>query len=508
MKLVYVTIAGLALSLSGVEAGPSGAWKKRMCAKGVKKHCPKGNQNASSLCSDNQSFLGAMIQNNDRSEEEVLAAQEAALEVMLSWEDPEGRCAQAQMESAMIMNAGARLSGQCNEQATRESGTLLVAAMCEMANTGCDGEGCHATRSAAVAEAAVAKEQFVTLNLAKAIGILDDSNEKAVEAIDAEVSEEGVDGILEASRSKAMAKQVNKDQDFKKAMADASGDVWNVVVSGGPEYCRDMFPKFPRIIHGKMNRNHPNYYAVKTIRDSCVRLLSIIKSVKCVCQYLMWGDQYKFPKYARGNHRAKFGQRYAKVCYYLSMLKGSFKRPATARHDPFCNKGYVNNNAKPNKPQQHQVGSGQIVGVNTEIGGIVTVNGQTFHNEEIKQMSVEQVISYNSFEMLAAKASAILKKLNSDRARCKRKTKCNQQVLKKNKDKFILVAQYMIQFFADVGDKKKKEIFEWGQDVKKLWERIDASPQYSLKDDWFNYPVESNTAVVTIYNEMKANYNV
>lgn len=503
MKLVYVTIAGLALSLSGVEAGPSRAWKKRMCAKGFKKHCPK-NKNVDNTCTDAQSFLGTIISNDNRSEEEILAAQDAALETMLSWSHGEERCAQAQMESALIMNAGARLSGECNEQATKESGTMLVAALCDLANTGCDGEGCHATRSAQVAEAAIAKEQFVSLHIASNMGVLPAEDKETIVAVEAAVSEDGPG----SPRSKAMAKQVNKNQEFKKAIADSSGDVWNVVVSGGPEYCRDMFPKFPRIIHGKMNRQHPNYYAVKTIRDSCVRLLSIIKSVKCVCQWIMWGD-HKFPAKSTGAHRNKLGPRIGKVCYYLSMLKGSFKRPATRRNDPFCNKGYVNNNAKPNKPaQQHQVGSGQIVGVNTEIGGIVTVNGQTFHNEEIKQMSVEQVISYNSFEMLAVKASAILKKLNSDRARCKRKSKCNQQVLKKNKDKFYLVAQYMIQFFADVGEKKKKEIFEWGQDVKKLWERIDSSPQYSLKEDWFNYPVESNTAVVTIYNEMKANYNV
>jgi len=408
----------------------------------------------------------------------------------------------------MIMNAGARLSGQCNEQATRESGTLLVAAMCEMANTGCDGEGCHATRSAAVAEAAVAKEQFVTLNLAKAIGILDDSNEKAVEAIDAEVSEEGVDGILEASRSKAMAKQVNKDQDFKKAMADASGDVWNVVVSGGPEYCRDMFPKFPRIIHGKMNRNHPNYYAVKTIRDSCVRLLNIIKSVKCVCQYLMWGDSYKFPKYARTNHRAKFGQRYAKVCYYLSMLKGSFKRPATARNDPFCNKGYVNVNDKPNKkPQQHQVGSGQIVNVNTQISDIYTAkNGETFHHEEIVKMSVEQAISYDTFEILIVKAYSIFKKLNKERALCKRKPACIQRVVKKNKAKFTLVQRYLQENFANIiGAHETKEMVKWTVDVKKLWDRLDASENWKLNDKWWSYSVNDHKAAAVVYSQMMGN---
>merc|ERR1712025_480102 len=108
-----------------------------------------------------------------------------------------------------------------------------------------------------------------------------------------EIVDDDDENLSIADVGRNMGRQVNKDKEFVTAMKQASGKVWNVVVSGGPEYCRDMFPKFPRIIHGKMNRGHPNYYAVKDIRDSCVTLLKIIKTVKCVCQYLMWGDPTK-----------------------------------------------------------------------------------------------------------------------------------------------------------------------------------------------------------------------
>jgi len=127
---------------------------------------------------------------------------------------------------------------------------------------------------------------------------------------------------------------------IKKFFSRCTGKVWNIVVSGGPEYCKDMFPKYPRVIHGKMKQGHPNYEAVVEIRDSCVALQNIVKQTRCFCLYVLWGCP-QYPRSCPGSWKQKAAsKREANICYYFSNLKGTgVYKPRSKPVDTKCGKG-------------------------------------------------------------------------------------------------------------------------------------------------------------------------
>jgi len=131
--------------------------------------------------------------------------------------------------------------------------------------------------------------------------------------------------------------------------------VWNVVVSGGPEYCKDMLPKYPRISYGKMNKKNPNYYMIKEIRDNCVILHGVIKGTKCFCIYVLWGcpeaKKASVKRCPPSWQRRKASGNEAKYCFYFSNLKGGIYRPRKQPSNPFCKTALVaamNNKKKGN----------------------------------------------------------------------------------------------------------------------------------------------------------------
>lgn len=142
---------------------------------------------------------------------------------------------------------------------------------------------------------------------------------------------------------------VGKSNNVSKFFKRVTGKVWNIVVSGGSEYCKDMLPKYPRVICGKMKPGHPNYEMVVEIRDACVALKNIVKGCRCFCIYIMWGGP-TWPRKSTGGWKNRFGKHENKVCHYFGNLKGTgCYRPASKPINANCNKGAPGTTSK--KPQ-------------------------------------------------------------------------------------------------------------------------------------------------------------
>jgi hypothetical protein len=153
----------------------------------------------------------------------------------------------------------------------------------------------------------------------------------------------------------ASRKTSKSKQQVSIILKRCTGKIWNVVVSGGPEYCRDMLPKYPRVNYGKMTPNNPNYAMVVEIRDACVALGNIVKQTRCFCLYVLWGSS-SYPRPSNGPWKAaKASKKEANVCWYFSNLKGTgVYKPKTRPSDIHCGKthNYVVNIKNPNQTAQ------------------------------------------------------------------------------------------------------------------------------------------------------------
>ena len=110
--------------------------------------------------------------------------------------------------------------------------------------------------------------------------------------------------------------------DVKKHFKTMTRDMWNIVYSGGPEYCTDMMPRYPKVNFGQMNPNHPNWHSVVAIRDNCVALQQLVQKVKCACLYIIWGSR-NYPKPSDKKFRLAHGKQESHMCWYFSQLKGT-----------------------------------------------------------------------------------------------------------------------------------------------------------------------------------------
>lgn len=152
----------------------------------------------------------------------------------------------------------------------------------------------------------------------------------AVQEAQEEEEEEEAGSKNETSLAEGQRKMhyIKITPEIKKAFAQTTGGVWNIVVSGGPEYCRDMFPKFPKIVKGKINPSNPNWYMIVKVRNDCVTLLGVIKITRCTCQFLMWGQPGKWPGKSKSSFAAQFGKKIGSVCNYFTHLKGGVAKPS------------------------------------------------------------------------------------------------------------------------------------------------------------------------------------
>jgi hypothetical protein len=481
MKLLYVAIAA-GLCLSNVDAKRKRLNDKQRaarCRAGIKKHCrDRKTYKVPDTCTDATSMYAEMMLSSNDGEAE---RQAAALAKMEHFADPDEACARAMADSAMYMQKykgdNDVPSGDCNHEVDTICYTHLLAAICEDVEDYADPsvanvpEGGKSTGSSNDNGLGAQTSYVVAASAIMPLMPKTEETEKFNEEVHAAVDSDE-EGLEAGSRSKINVKQVNKDASVVDAFKKATGGVWNVVVSGGPEYCRDMFPRFPRIIKGKINPSHPNWYGIKDVRDNCVCLLNIIKTLKCTCQYLIWGNPNTFPKISGPAHRDKFGKRYGKVCYYLSMLKGSFQRPKTVRYDPWCNNGSGNKqkemadkqnnkpNKKPNKNNnQLLTDHGQVIpdadSTNQHLSQLIGYTGDKMTREEIERMPLDKLLELEDIDILSYRYFYIWREVAvRDKRKCMKKRgpkkKCIEQMKSNLKAKLTDLKQRIVDLLGEL----------------------------------------------------------
>lgn len=136
----------------------------------------------------------------------------------------------------------------------------------------------------------------------------------------------------EAMKSVEGIQSIQSTKSFFRKLGRA---VWNVVVSGGPEYCKDMLPKFPKIT---LPKSHTNYPTVEKLKNNCVLMHSIIKGTKCFCGYVLWGcDEFKSVDRCNAQWQRKTASNTEKkYCWYFSNLKGGIYKPQRKPMNPTC----------------------------------------------------------------------------------------------------------------------------------------------------------------------------
>jgi hypothetical protein len=242
-------------------------------------------------------------------------------------------------------------SKDCGKAADETIDNLLGCAMCERLNEleEADQYCAEDSNSMACVSRSVG-ERECPLTGDTAGGLMDCFAEEAKyieensQSVQTEDSDNNEQGIEQAGKAKKHTLTIYFNR--------CTGKVWNIVVSGGPEYCKDMFPKYPRVIHGKMRPGHPNYDAVVEIRDSCKALENIVKQTRCFCLYVNWGCN-EYPKACGANHKRRVASSSEiKICYYFSNLKGTgVYKPRQKPRDVKCGKG-PGGVPKPKPPSQ------------------------------------------------------------------------------------------------------------------------------------------------------------
>jgi len=115
---------------------------------------------------------------------------------------------------------------------------------------------------------------------------------------------------------------------------DMTKDIWNVLVSGGGEYCKDLFPRFPKMHRGE---NHPNYWIMMDTLNACKTLKKIVASQRKKCVYIQWGDPTSWPKGASKNWLKKFSKQLTKICKYFANMKYTgVRKPKRIPRCPTC----------------------------------------------------------------------------------------------------------------------------------------------------------------------------
>lgn len=484
MKLVYVTIAGLAL-LSTAEAGwrkenrgnkgrGKGGHKKskgKVSKKGhvygtrdeseiEYKHDLRGNRKA---CENRKSMLSTIMGNGDtRTEAELEAAQEKALdhlEVIKEHPSFEEFCARCYEESDEFAakELPSTTDDNCDRQANRQIMINFLAAACEPitgTKAKCTGHECSGKSN----QGNNGNQKGLNFVMNPEHGIFSFLGEEVAEAItnveeEDEESEEEEEDAVQAIGGKSRRAGFQVGADAKVAFSNAVGPVWNCVVSGGPEYCRDMFPNFPKIIKGKINPSNPNWYMIKKIRDSCVKLLEIIRTTKCTCQYLLWGNPVNWPRVSGTKHRDQAGKRIGQVCHYFSLLKGGCPKPRKMPLGSSCGnfgagfgpqKKPNRPGKKPSKPSKEKevLGSTGVVVANTDdLKGLIKVKHpdtgreHIFSKDEIKKMAIYLVLEFNDPRIYEVKLLSCRDKKRALTQKCGKSKKCKDQVSKGMQEK-------------------------------------------------------------------------
>jgi len=221
------------------------------------------------------------------------------------------------------MNIWRRKNGRkCGAQANKAILNKLVCSMCDLAQD----DDAAAAADAQVNDQSVSGQRAVGEEGSQFAGfinmaLVNSFDENAMSQLEAQ--NEVPEGQRTVTPSKCTHGGACKLRwDIKRYFAGMTQDIWNIVYSGGPEYCTDMMPRYPKVNFGKMKPGHPNYHSVVAIRDACVALQKLVQQVKCACLYIIWGSR-NYPKPSDKGFRFAHGKTESHMCWYFSQLKGT-----------------------------------------------------------------------------------------------------------------------------------------------------------------------------------------
>ena len=395
MKLLYVAIAGLA-AVSEVQG------RRSRC----NRRCQR-KKDRSWLCPGVQ--LGNLRHPDADAETtcRIDDAETARLEA-LNAVDPLELCAEADAKCANAVELTS--PSQCDSESAKNAMYCMISSgMCEVAR-GEEEEGIQGQRNYGNSDASAIADYTSIMGQAY-FSMMPEAQEQEEEEAEEKTG-------MELTEGQRKMHYLKITPEIKKAFAQTTGGVWNIVVSGGPEYCRDMFPKFPKIVKGKINPSNPNWYMIVKVRNDCVTLLGVIKITRCTCQFLMWGQPGKWPGKSKSSFAAQFGKKIGSVCNYFTHLKGGVAKPPKQPTLDKCNKqqqgqqgggngGNANggNNNKPNnKPnsdcQRDTTDHGQTTVCAEDTNSMITLenayNNQKFYFTpmELQQAPMADIILY------------------------------------------------------------------------------------------------------------------
>lgn len=129
----------------------------------------------------------------------------------------------------------------------------------------------------------------------------------------------------------------NKEQSFDYHLRLTIQQLHAIVNTGGPNYCKEMMPKFPRLHFGHMGPSDTNWEIMKNVRDACVANLIMIHKMKCLCKFMYWGEKQSFPNNAPNWFIKKFGSDASDICWYLRDLHAvAYNAPRVRPSSPNC----------------------------------------------------------------------------------------------------------------------------------------------------------------------------
>jgi hypothetical protein len=357
MKLINVAIAFSYAILANAQSAQNGECTNARSFKGIirqGRHVTAEVYNAN-FDANLYKYLQAKQQNGDA--DTICSTKKEECAALLDHMD---------MDSFRAKTGGSR---NCGKEADEVIDNLLGCALCERLNEIEEADAYCAEDSNSMACVSRSTQKECVLE-GPTGGSMYACHQEQAEIVEAQSEsnqrQEEDDGLKGAGKS-ASGK-------IKIFFSRCTGKVWNIVVSGGPEYCKDMFPKYPRVIHGKMKPGHPNYDAVVEIRDSCQALQNIVKQTRCFCLYVLWGCS-TYPRPCGGSWKQKAAsKREATICYYFSNLKGTgVYKP---RHRPA--------DTKCGKPGQGKPKPGAIINAMTDVMSQAKAKCKKFRNKKKK----------------------------------------------------------------------------------------------------------------------------
>jgi len=359
MKLVYYTLACVALVEAG--GGRKAPWKKRFKGKYTKKRTQNQEE---FLCKDSNDTFFSHGKYDLEEYNATIDAKLAAYAETLADETPiEQHCEKA-LQSEICVNFNEQSleeiqakfdsefprGSDCGDKAAKWINQMTLCQVCEdvlkteeivlesaQRNLQDDdslgfNENLADSLMQTIPGFAEAAQQRSGVSKQKAKEIVGDLNNYKQDKNEHQLSmfeKANATSLADAGKSAAGIQTI---EDTKKFFRKISKACWNVVVSGGPEYCKDLMPKFPKLT---IRISHPNYQAVVKLKNNCILMHAIIKGTRCFCRYLIWGcPEFRSVKRCdvKTWQRKHGSTSEIKTCWYFSNLKNALTKCGNSKN--------------------------------------------------------------------------------------------------------------------------------------------------------------------------------